>query len=141
MVVDPQAQMVGELKPAAVVDAILAKAQSGHHARHGSRRHRGRAGLYRAGRLRCRGRDHARAFLGRVITQGSPQPNTGVPGMIGGYGKERVIHSPAAGVFPVRPRNRRHRERRRRDRLRGAIRPCARRSMAACAGFWRTVCR
>ena len=38
-------------------------------------------------------------FLGRVITQGSPQPNTGVPGMIGGYGKERVIHSPAAGVF------------------------------------------
>ena len=38
-------------------------------------------------------------FLGRVITQGSPQPNTGVPGVIAGYGKERVIHSPAAGVF------------------------------------------
>ena len=38
-------------------------------------------------------------FLGRVITQGSPQPNTGVPGIIAGYGKERVIHSPAAGVF------------------------------------------
>lgn len=38
-------------------------------------------------------------FLGRAITQGSPQPNTGVPGVIAGYGKERVIHSPAAGVF------------------------------------------
>ena len=38
-------------------------------------------------------------FLGRVITQGSPQPNTGVPGIIAGYGEERVIHSPAAGVF------------------------------------------
>ena len=38
-------------------------------------------------------------FLGRVITQGSPQPNTGVPGIIAGYGRERVIHSPAAGVF------------------------------------------
>ena len=38
-------------------------------------------------------------FLGRVITQGSPQLNTGVPGVIAGYGKERVIHSPAAGVF------------------------------------------
>ena len=38
-------------------------------------------------------------FLGRVITQGSPQPNTGVPGIIAGYDKERVIHSPAAGVF------------------------------------------
>ena len=38
-------------------------------------------------------------FLGRVITQGSPQLNTGVPGIIAGYGRERVIHSPAAGVF------------------------------------------
>ena len=43
--------------------------------------------------------DLERAGLGRVITQGSPQPNTGVPGVIAGYGKERVIHSPAAGMF------------------------------------------
>ena len=63
VVVDPQAKMLDELKPAAVVDTMR-----GH-------------------------------FLGRVITQGSPQPNTGVPGIIAGYGKERVIHSPAAGVF------------------------------------------
>ena len=63
VVVDPQAKMLGELKPAAVVETMR-----GH-------------------------------FLGRVITQGSPQPNTGVPGIIAGYGRERVIHSPAAGVF------------------------------------------
>ena len=36
--------------------------------------------------------------LGRIICEGSAQPNTGVPGMIAGYGKERVIHSPAAGI-------------------------------------------
>jgi selenium-dependent molybdenum hydroxylase system protein, YqeB family len=37
--------------------------------------------------------------LGRIITNGTATPNTGVPGIIAGFGKERVIHSPAAGVF------------------------------------------
>ena len=35
--------------------------------------------------------------LGRILTEGTAQPNTGVPGVIAGYGKERVIHSPADG--------------------------------------------
>ena len=35
--------------------------------------------------------------LGRIIRQGSAYPNTGIPGIIGGYGAERVIHAPAAG--------------------------------------------
>ena len=37
--------------------------------------------------------------LGRVYYSGSAAPNTGIPGIIGGYGKERVIHSPAAGIL------------------------------------------
>ena len=37
--------------------------------------------------------------LGRLIYQGDAAPNTGIPGMIAGFGKERVIHSPAAGYF------------------------------------------
>lgn len=37
--------------------------------------------------------------LGRMIFEGSAQPNTGVPGVIAGYGKERVIHSPGEGIF------------------------------------------
>lgn len=35
--------------------------------------------------------------LGRIIRQGSAYPNTGIPGIIGGYGAKRVIHAPAAG--------------------------------------------
>ena len=35
--------------------------------------------------------------LGRILTEGTALPNTGVPGVIAGYGKERVIHSPADG--------------------------------------------
>lgn len=35
--------------------------------------------------------------LGRIIQEGSAIPNTGIPGVVGGVSKERVIHSPAAG--------------------------------------------
>lgn len=37
--------------------------------------------------------------LGRIITSGKAMPNTGVPGIISGYGAERVIHAPAEGVL------------------------------------------
>ena len=37
--------------------------------------------------------------LARVIEEGTAVPNTGIPGIIAGYGKERVIHSPAAGMI------------------------------------------
>ncbi|AHF07043.1 selenium-dependent molybdenum cofactor biosynthesis protein YqeB [Desulfitobacterium metallireducens] len=37
--------------------------------------------------------------LGRLIYAGTAQPNTGVPGLIGGYSTERVVYSPQAGVF------------------------------------------
>lgn len=36
--------------------------------------------------------------LGRVIVSGSAEPNTGVPGDIGGYTIERVLRAPGAGV-------------------------------------------
>jgi xanthine dehydrogenase accessory factor len=37
--------------------------------------------------------------LGRIISSGCAMPNTGIPGVIAGYGAERVIHSPASGIF------------------------------------------
>ncbi len=37
--------------------------------------------------------------LGRIITEGSAIENTGIPGIIDGFGKERVIHSPSSGIF------------------------------------------
>ncbi len=38
-------------------------------------------------------------YLGRVIYQGSAQPNTAIPGLIGGYAGERVLRAPADGIF------------------------------------------
>ena len=40
--------------------------------------------------------------LGRVIYEGCAEPNTGVPGLIAGYGQERVIHAPAEGILQNR---------------------------------------
>ena len=36
-------------------------------------------------------------YLGRALYQGAAEPNTGIPGEIGGYSLERVIYAPAAG--------------------------------------------
>ena len=37
--------------------------------------------------------------LGRVYLQGCAEPNTGVPGIIGGYAAERLLRAPCAGVL------------------------------------------
>ena len=39
--------------------------------------------------------------LGRILYTGAAIPNTGVPGLIGGYAKERVIHAPADGALTL----------------------------------------
>lgn len=37
--------------------------------------------------------------LGRVLYTGQAEPNTGIPGLVNGIGRERVIYSPIAGRF------------------------------------------
>jgi len=39
--------------------------------------------------------------LGRIITAGTAEPNTGIPGTIGGYSEERVLRAPAEGRFRI----------------------------------------
>ena len=99
LLVDPAGDAIRQLKPLAVVDAILAKRNLGTH--------RGMAPITVAlGPGFTAGVDVDAVVetqrghnLGRVLWQGAAAPNTGVPGIIAGYGRERVIHSPAAGVL------------------------------------------
>jgi len=37
--------------------------------------------------------------LGRALTEGSAEPDTGVPGPIEGFSRDRVLRSPADGIF------------------------------------------
>lgn len=40
--------------------------------------------------------------LGRCIYEGTALPNTGIPGNVGGYTVERVMHSPCDGLFTAK---------------------------------------
>ncbi|HIT60669.1 MAG TPA: EF2563 family selenium-dependent molybdenum hydroxylase system protein [Candidatus Fimousia stercorigallinarum] len=99
LMVDPEGDVIRICRPTVVVDAILAKRNLGtkkdmapmtialgpgfeagkdvHYVIETKRGHR----------------------LGRIITEGCAIPNTGIPGVIAGYGKERVMHSPEEGIF------------------------------------------
>lgn len=99
MMIDPAGESIPYFRPLVVVDAILAKENLG------TRRDMApitvalgpgfAAGVDVDAVVETkRGHD-----LGRVLYSGSAVPNTGIPGIIAGYGKERVIHSPAAGIL------------------------------------------
>lgn len=102
LLVDPAGESIRRLRPAVVVDAMLAKRNLGTSmdmapltVALGPGFEAGRDAHYVIETMR--GHD-----LGRIIASGSAAPNTGIPGVIGGYGAERVIHAPAAGVFRMR---------------------------------------
>ena len=99
MLVDPAGKSIEVLKPAAVVDAILAKKNLGTN-REMSPVTVALGPGFEAGKdvdaVIETMRGHS---LGRVIRQGCAIKNTGIPGVIGGYDKERVIHSPAEGIL------------------------------------------
>ena len=104
VLVDPKGEAISALKPLAVVDGILAKKNLGTN--------RNMAPITVAlGPGFTAGEDVDAVIetkrghnLGRVLWHGAAAPNTGIPGIIGGYGKEQVIHCPAKGIV----RNIRH---------------------------------
>ena len=99
VLVDPEGACIARAKPEVVVDAILAKRNLGTS--------RDMAPLTIAlGPGFAAGQDVDVVVetkrghkLGRIIREGSAAPNSGVPGIIGGYGAERVLHAQAAGIF------------------------------------------
>lgn len=99
VLVDPAGLSIAALRPAVVVDAILTKKNLGTT--------KEMAPLVIAlGPGFTAGEDVDVVIetkrghnLGRVIRSGSAVPNTGIPGIIGGYGKERVMHAQAEGIL------------------------------------------
>lgn len=99
VVVDPQGRVIHQLKPLAVVDAIVAKRNMGTQISDAPI-------VVAVGPGFTAGLDvHAVVeslrghYLGRVITEGSALPNTGMPGEIGGYTKQRILRAPCQGIF------------------------------------------
>ena len=99
ILVDPACDILETVRPAVLIDAVLAKRNLGTH--------RDMAPLtialgpgFEAGVdvdfvvETMRG-----PALGRVIEKGFALPNTGIPGVVGGFSAERVIHAPASGTL------------------------------------------
>lgn len=96
---DPEGSCIPLLRPDVVVDAILAKKNLGTSIADAPVVV-GVGPGFTAG-VDCHAvvetmRGH---YLGRVIRSGSAQPNTGIPGLIGGFAGERVLRAPEDGVF------------------------------------------
>ncbi len=99
VIVDPEGKTIDKLKPEVVIDAIIAKKNLGTKIDIAPLTVALGPG-FTAGEdvdyvvETQRGHD-----LGRVIKSGTAVPNTGIPGNIGGYTKERVIYAPMEGRF------------------------------------------
>ena len=99
---DPQWNLLGVVQPDLVVDAILAKRNLGTRLQE-ARLVIGLGPGFNAGSdvhmVIETNRGHN---LGRIITSGPAEPNTGIPGAIGGYAEDRVLRAPSDGNFTAR---------------------------------------
>lgn len=99
MVEDTRGQWIGTLKPDVVVDAIIAKKNMGTRADMAPLVIGLGPGFTAGADVHVVIETMRGHNLGRILTTGSALPNTGIPGVVAGYSKERVIHSPAAGTM------------------------------------------
>ena len=101
ILVDPQATLLAAVQPQVLVDAIMAKANTGTTIADAPL-------VIALGPGFTAGEDchvvietNRGHNLGRVITRGQAETNTGTPGVIKGYAAGRVLRSPAEGrVLP-----------------------------------------
>lgn len=99
LIVDKEGSIIDFLRPNVVVDAILAKKNLG------TRINMAPFVVALGPGFEC-GKDCHVIIetmrghnLSRILYSGSAIPNTGVPGLIAGCGKERVMHTPSSGIF------------------------------------------
>lgn len=99
VLIDPKAESLELLKPAVLVDAILAKKNLGT-VKSSAPIVIGVGPGFDAGRdVHAVVETNRGHFLGRVIWDGGAQADTGIPGTVQGYSRERVLRAPVAGII------------------------------------------
>jgi xanthine dehydrogenase accessory factor len=102
VIADPDGRMAGVLRPEIVVDAVMAKRNIGTAIGDAPAVVALGPGFTVGADCHAvietqRGHD-----LGRVLWSGAAEPNTGIPGMVGGQDAKRVVRAPAAGKLRAR---------------------------------------
>lgn len=99
VIVDPDAKMIKYLNPDIVIDAIIAKKNLGTTIDMADLVIGVGPGFTAGADCHAVVETKRGHNLGRIYTEGSAAPNTGIPGNIGGYTSERVIHAECAGIM------------------------------------------
>lgn len=97
--VDEEAQVIKKLNPLVVVDAIMAKKNTGTSKDMAPITIAIGPGFEAGKDVDLVVESHRGAELGRIIYSGRAQENTGVPGDIMGYTTERVLRAPCDGII------------------------------------------
>ncbi len=104
VIVDPETHIVEELRPTVLVDAIVAKRNTGTSLSDAPiviALGPGFEAGVDAHAIIETNRGH---YLGRVLWTGRAEPNTGIPSSVDGYSEERVLRAPVGGVVSAAKR-------------------------------------
>ena len=96
---DPEGSLISALKPDVVVDAIIAKKNLGTKKNMATLTIALGPGFTAGKDVNVVIETMRGHSLGRIIRKGEAISNTGIPALVGFYGKERVIYSQTEGVF------------------------------------------
>lgn len=99
VLIDPDARIVPSLRPQVLVDAIMAKRNTGTAIEDAPLVIALGPGFTAGADCHAIIETNRGHHLGRVILSGSAEPNGGIPGSVHGYATERVLRVPCAGVF------------------------------------------
>lgn len=101
LLVDETGSCIEAFKPDIVIDAIIAKKNLGTNKKMAPLTVALGPGFTAGEDVDCIVETKRGHNLGRIIRSGSAAPNSGVPGNIGGYTAERVLHAQAEGTIHV----------------------------------------
>ncbi len=99
---DPQWHLLAKIRPDLVVDAMLAKRNLGTRMQEAGLVIGLGPGFSAGNNVHMVIETNRGHNLGRIITAGPAEPNTGIPGSIGGFAEERVLRAPLDGNFMAR---------------------------------------
>jgi len=99
VLVDPEMECLSRFEPQVIVDALLAKRNTGLHRDMAPLTIGLGPGFNAPDEVHIALETKRGHYLGRLIYQGSPIPNTGIPGNTGGYTYQRVLRAPTDGIF------------------------------------------
>ncbi len=97
--IDPRWKLIAEMAPQVVIDAILAKRNLGTKMKDAPLVIGIGPGFQAGADVHLVIETNRGHNLGRVLDSGAAEADTGIPGEIGGYTRERVLRSPGTGIF------------------------------------------